>query len=131
MPAFSKLLDGVTCVDLLHRIDDELRTGGILDLPDEADIPSDKDLQKMKKPVHLDLMRKRIVYQTLESRMEYDDTQKIRKSKTPVSQFAKYLQGLATSWGVKLPKDFEEQAKAHDEAVKLAIAELDKKDGTS
>jgi len=129
IPAFSKLLDGVTCTDLLHRIDEELRTGSILEFPETGRFQSDKDLVKMKKPAQLDLMRKRILFQTLESRMKNDEVQKIRNSKTPVSLFAKYLQGLASSWGVKLPKDFMEQAATHDEAVKIAITELDNADG--
>ena len=125
MPAFSKLLEDVTCIELLHRIDNQLSTGGILDLPDAADIPANKVLGKMKKPAQLDLLRKRIIFQTLEDRMKYDDEQNIQKSKTPVTLFAKYLQGLATTWGVKLPKDFMTKAAEHDEAVKLEIAEYD------
>lgn len=43
-------------------------------------------------------------------------------------RYQKYLQELATTWGVKLPKDFLTKAAEHDEAVKLEIAELDKPD---
>ena len=128
VPAFVKLLEGIACVGLLETIEVELGLGFILNMPNEAGI-SDAEFKKMKKPAQLALLRKRIVYQSLEGRMKYNDSQKIVTSKTPVIAFAKYLQGLATTWGVKLPEDFLDKAAELDKAVKLAIAELDKKDG--
>lgn len=128
-PVFATLLDGIKVVDVLSRIDDEM-SSGILDSFDEMMINGGK-LKKMSKPAALAHLRKSIVYAMLGNRMNWNDENKIRSSKTPVATFAKHVQGLATTWGVKLPKDFLEKASEHDEAVKLAIAELDKqgKDG--
>lgn len=127
LPAFAKVLESVVCIDLLDKIYDELITGDFLETPEDAQL-SDKELESMKKPARLALLRKRVVYKLLDSRMEYTEVTKIQGSKTPVVLFAKHLQELATTWGVKLPKDFLTKAAEHDEAVKLAIAELDKPD---
>lgn len=128
LPVFAKVLESVVCIDLLDKIDDELITGDFLELPEDAKL-SDKDLETMKKkPARLALLRKRVVYKLLDSRMEYTEVKKIEGSKTPVVLFAKHLQELATTWSVKLPKDFLTKAAEHDQAVKLAIAELDKPD---
>ena len=126
-PAFVSLLDGVKQIDVLCRIDDEM-SSDILDSTDEMQV-NEKTLAKLSKPAAMALVRKSIVFAMLGSRIGWNDENKITNSKTPVATFAKHIQGLATTWGVKLPKDFIAQAATHDEAVKLAIAELDKKDG--
>lgn len=122
-PLFATVLDGVTQIDVLMRIEDEMMTGDVLDQP-KVDL-DEKSLNKLSKPARLSLLRKVIVYKMLDSRMDFNTSKKITDSKAQVSAFAKHLQGLATAWGVKLPKDFEAQAQTYDEAIKLAVAELD------
>lgn len=126
VPLFASLLDGVVQIDFLERLQDATEGTGtdILELP-EAAFLSENKIAELKKPARLAYRRKQIVIQVLEWITTGNDLERIHKSRMPITEFAKAIRGLATTWALKLPKDFEKQAAAGDEAVKLAIAEFD------
>lgn len=127
-PIFASLLDGVTQVDFLERITDMFDDDGStvsFDLPKDAFI-NPKGLAQLKKPARLAYRRKQVIVNVFDSMTTGNDLERIHKSQTPITEFAKAIHGIATTWGVKLPKEFDKQAATGDEAVKLAISEYDK-----
>ena len=118
-PLFARLLDGVAQVDFLESLSENLDYY-------PSDVVPDRDQHRrknMKKAERLNQVRRLIIFDVF---YRNDLNNNRSDTKTPTAVLAKHCQGLATTWGVKLPKDFIDQAKTYDEAISLAITELDK-----
>lgn len=121
-PVFAYTLESVKSVELLEHLLENMDRFGSDVLPESETNESLR--KKMTKPARLNQARSLVMfYLLLNQHREYVDQAK------PAAFFLKHLKGVAESWGVKLPKDFEKKAQEHDEAVKLAIAEYDKSRG--
>lgn len=120
-PIFASALDGVAQVEFLECLLENSDFYPSNVLPDHH-----KDqLQAMKKAARLQLARRKIMFNLL---FREGTPFSLNTAKRPATALAKEFQKVATTWGVKLPKDFLTKAAEYDEAVKLEIAELDKPD---
>ena len=120
-PIFEACLAGVTQVDFLECLLDNSDFYPSNVLPDT----SGKELQAMKRASRLSLARRKIMFAMLFREIR---THEIAGKKTPTAALAKEFADTAAKWGVKLPKDFEKQAQAYDQAIELEIEKLNSKE---
>ena len=128
VPILAGLLEGIVQQDFLERLQDIISEGSgasMFDKPESAYL-KEKQIADLKKPARLAYRRKQIISDLLDILIDGGELDKIYNTRTPVALYGNWVKSLATTWGVKLPKDFDKAATAAEEAIKLAIAEFDK-----
>jgi ParB/RepB/Spo0J family partition protein len=103
-PAFAGLLETVVNLPFLKEFADRMVRGVPVEEPDP----------KAKKADRLDFYRRALLFSLLDDVLDMWD---ISQKKKPVTAMAKHLQGIATTWGVKLPKTWLDQAAQADKAI--------------
>lgn len=112
-PVFASLLIGVTNVDFLEQFSDRMVRG----------VPAKEPEKKTGKSIKQDFYRRALLFSLLDEAL---DTWEIKQKKQPVTAMAKDLQGLAKTWGVKLPGNWQQQAAEADKAIKIVSTETAK-----
>jgi ParB/RepB/Spo0J family partition protein len=107
-PALQCVMSGVTSLDFLNQFADRVVRG----------VPAEEPGRKATKAVKVDFYRRAILFSLLD-----DGLWDICQKKHPVAAIAKHLQGVATTWGVKLPKNWMEVAAEADKGIKLPVEE--------
>lgn len=111
-PAFQSLLSNVSNLMLLEALCERFVNG----------IPAEDVGKKDTKAVKAEFYRRSILFQLLDDMLDANnDMWRISEMKKPVVAMAKKLQGLATTWGVKLPKNFQELAVEVDKGIVVAV----------
>lgn len=126
VPAFAVLLKEIKSEKLLYRFYHEMQSH--FNVPDEFDetFADEKKFAQLSKPARLNFLHRAVAFYFLDEDLEYVQYEKItHNEKNPASVLAKHFQDLAQESGVKLPKDLAQKAQTYDDAVKLAISELD------
>ena len=103
-PAFAALMTELTNVDFLREFADRMVRG----------VPAEEPNGKSTKAVRLDFYRRALLFSLLDQSL---DMWEICQKKKPVAALAKALQGKATTWGVRLPKDWMDQAAEADKGI--------------
>ena len=103
-PAFECVMSGVTNVDFLEKFADRMVRG----------VPAEELEKKATKAAKAAFYRRSILFSLLD-----DDLWDISQKTKPVTAMAKQLQGVATTWGVKLPKDWMAVAAEADKGIKV------------
>lgn len=101
-PAFDCIFSCVTSVEFLERLSDRMVRG----------VPAEDPGKKATKAAKTEFYRRSILFSLLD-----DDLWDICQKKHPVTAMAKHLQGIATTWGVKLPKNWLEVATEADKGI--------------
>ena len=83
-------------------------------------VPEEEPNGKSSKADKLTFYRRALLFSVLDDVLDMWD---ICQKKKPVSAMAKELQGLARTWGVKLPKNWLDQAAQADQAIPAVTAE--------
>jgi len=107
-PSFAGLLNDVTNVEFLLEMSDRMARG----------VPAEEPNGKSTKAVRLDFYRRALLFSLLDDVL---DMWEICQQKNPVVTMAKELQGQAATWGVKLPKNWMEQAAEADKAITVTV----------
>lgn len=122
----SSPLDGINSVELLKFQFTEIN--GNPDFPEGMDEDEVlKDLDDMKKADALKHMRRVLTYAMIERYMYVNDIEVEDTEKKPVIKHAKNLEGIASAWEVKLPKDFMIRAEAYQAELDQQLKELEPK----
>lgn len=108
-PAFQPVISGVTSLDFVQQFADRVVRG----------VPAEEPDKKAKKDVKLDFYRRAILFSILDD----DDLWDISQKSKPVTAVAKHLQGVATTWGIKLPKNWMALASEADKGIKVPAEE--------
>lgn len=103
-PAFAPLIADLTNVNFLKEFADRMVRG----------VPAQEPNGKSTKADRLDFYRRALLFSLLDDVLDMWD---ICQKKKPVTAMAKHLQGIATTWGVKLPKTWLDQAAQADAAI--------------
>jgi ParB/RepB/Spo0J family partition protein len=111
-PAFAGLLETVVNLPFLKEFADRMVRG----------VPAEEPDPKVKKAERLDFYRRALLFSLLDDALDMWD---LCQKKKPVTAMAKDLQGLATTWGVKLPRNWLDQAAQADKAIPAVTAETD------
>jgi ParB/RepB/Spo0J family partition protein len=109
-PAFAGLLESVANLPFLKEFADRMVRG----------VPEEEPGPKVKKAERLDFYRRALLFSLLDDALDMWD---LCQKKKPVTAMAKDLQGLATTWGVKLPRNWLDQAAQADKAIPAVTAE--------
>jgi len=104
-PAFQVLLSEVSSLEFLNRLTDRVVAG----------VPAEEPDRKTRKAERLDFYRRAILFELLDDVGMWDISQKTK----PVAALARHLQGVATSWGVKLPRNWMDMAAEADKGIKI------------
>jgi ParB family chromosome partitioning protein len=107
-PVFQTVMSGVTNVDFLNLFADRVVRG----------VPAEEPGKKATKAAKAEFYRRAIIFSLLD-----DDLWDISQKAKPVSAMAKQLQGVATTWGVKLPKNWMAVAAEADKGIKVPAEE--------
>lgn len=110
-PAFQPVMSGVTSVEFLNQFADRVVRG----------VPAEEPGKKATKAVKADFYRRAILFSLLD-----EDLWDICQKNKPVTAMAKHLQGMATTWSIKLPKNWLAVAAEADKGIKVP-AEADGK----
>jgi ParB/RepB/Spo0J family partition protein len=103
-PVFAPLLGEVVNLPFMKEFADRMVRG----------VPAEEPNGKSKKAERLDFYRRALLFSLLDDALDMWD---ICQKKKPVTALAKALQGIATTWGVKLPRDWMDQAAQADKAI--------------
>lgn len=103
-PAFQPVMSGVTSVDFLKQFADRVVRG----------VPAEEPGRKATKAGKAEFYRRAILFSLLD-----EDLWDICQKNKPVTSMAKHLQGMATTWGVKLPKNWLDVAAEADKGIKV------------
>jgi hypothetical protein len=106
--ALLPVLSGVTSLDFVHQFADRVVRG----------VPAEEPDKKATKAVKLDFYRRAILFSLLD-----DDLWDLTQKNKPVTALAKQLQGVATTWGIKLPKNWMASAAEADKGIKVPTEE--------
>jgi ParB/RepB/Spo0J family partition protein len=106
-PAFAVLLDGLINVDFIDTLAGRMARG----------VPAEEPDKKATKAVKLDFHRRSILFSLMDEDLNMWE---IKQKKHPVTAMAKQLQGKATTWGVKLPKNWMDQAAEADKGITVS-----------
>lgn len=109
-PAFDDVVAGLTAVEFLKAFADCYGNGAPGDNQQEPD-------KKASKADRAAFYRRVLMYNLLE---DSSSTWELSESKKPITALAKHLQGLATTWGVKLPKNWMDVAAEADKGIAVA-----------
>jgi len=107
--AFSCLLQSLDNLPFVKEFSDRMVRG----------VPAEEPNGKSKKADRLDFYRRALLFSLLDDVLDMWD---ISQKKKPVTAMAKELQGLATTWGIKLPKNWLDQAAQADAAIPAVTA---------
>lgn len=107
-PAFQPVISGVTSMDFVKQFADRVVRG----------VPASEPEKKATKAVKLDFYRRAILFSLLDDAL-WDICQKSK----PVTEMAKRLQGMATTWSIKLPKNWMALAAEADKGIKVPAEE--------
>ena len=121
-PVFASLLDNLKAVDFVERLYQQISCFNSDALPTSED--NQLQREKMTKPARLSQARRLVMFYLIFD-MFSETRWNFYQHKTPVVKAFELVKGLATTWGVKIPKDLEKKAVEHDEAATLEIAEFD------
>ena len=108
-PAFQPVINGLTSLDFVHAFADRVVRG----------VPAEEPDKKATKAVKLEFYRRAILFSLLDDDHMWDICQKSK----PVAATAKHLQGIATTWGIKLPKNWLTLAAEADKGIKVSAEE--------
>jgi ParB/RepB/Spo0J family partition protein len=123
--AFESALDGVTNLSVLKEMCDMMgfyHDAGFPEGVDEDDL-IDSAVEKMKKADGLKQIRRLIMHHTVYMASN-DKGIRRRDQKKPIVKLAEGLRGIASEWGVKLPKDWIAQAEKYQADLDAALKEL-------
>lgn len=112
-PAFSGLLENLINLPFLKEFADRMVRG----------VPEEEPNAKAKKSDRLNFYRRALLFSLLDDVIDMWD---ICQKKKPVTALAKELQGIATTWGVKLPRNWLDQAANADKAMPAVTTETEK-----
>ncbi len=112
VPAFAVLTEAITQVDFLSQLVGNKNSYGTWNYKNYF-----KPSGKLTKKEVLQLLQQRLVFDVLQDQLGWDKFHDYADSKTPLRKTASFLQGLAKSWGVALPKNFMTTADQMDESV--------------
>jgi len=105
---FAGLLNDVTNVEFLREMSDRMARG----------VPAEEPNGKSTKAVRLDFYRRALLFSLLDDVL---DMWEICQQNNPIVTMAKELQSQAATWGVKLPKNWMEQAAEADKAITVTV----------
>ena len=111
-PAFQPVMSGVTNPGFLDCLADRVVRG----------VPAAEPGKKATKAVKADFYRRAILFSLLDEDL-WDICQKAK----PVTALAKHLQGMATTWGVKLSRNWMAVAAEADKGIKLPVEAEERK----
>jgi hypothetical protein len=107
-PALQPVMSAVTSVDFLKQFADRVVRG----------VPAEEPGKKATKAQKAEFYRRAILFSLLD-----DDLWDICQKAKPVTAMAKQLQGVATTWGVKLPANWMQVAADIDKGIKVPAEE--------